>query len=441
MARRPLRVATTNQLAHASRVAGFDTYLLPETVNTDINRSLDQRLADGDVYRPFLEAHDIELVVDLDTSALTLSRKEDGSDEVCLTTAKLGIPYVCHFIDPVTATMGQVAWEDRWRLLQCDSWIKWIWESAHADELKRLGIPNVLTMPMAAPDGDYDTSPALVSESGPVLAFLGHPASSWFGSDQQFPANLMFPAMTAIAVQADMPDLPFHKIYFDLYEFDKTRTGAAGEMESTDVASRYFNDKFLYSAFLAVKQRDRFARFLTRRLGDHFELVGDHWGDVYGLRHTPRVWDRQALIERMRRVPICLNLAKGCLESGMNLRHFETTAAGGFMLTYETPELSSCFEIGVECDVFHSESDLLEKISFYLKHPEKRREIALAGQRRTLSGHLHSHRLVTLVELLRKAGVLPGGLSGSEEAHSMTAEKAAVACISVETAGVAPSNT
>ncbi len=105
MARRPLRIATTNQLAHASRLAGFDTYLLPETVNTDINRPLDQRLADGDVYRPFLEKHDIELVIDFDTSALTLSRKDDGSDDVCLTTAKLGIPYVCHFIDPVTATM------------------------------------------------------------------------------------------------------------------------------------------------------------------------------------------------------------------------------------------------------------------------------------------------------------------------------------------------
>ena len=170
MARRPLRIATTNQLAHAARVAGFDTYLLPETVNTDINRPLDQRFADGDVYGPFLEKHDIELVIDYDTAALTLSRKDDGSDGVCLTTGKLGIPYVCSFIDPVTSTMGQVPWRDRWRLLQNDSWIKWIWEAAHADELKRLGIPNVLTMPMAARDGDYDTSPPLVSDSGPVLA-------------------------------------------------------------------------------------------------------------------------------------------------------------------------------------------------------------------------------------------------------------------------------
>ena len=246
--------------------------------------------------------------------------------------------------------------------------------------------------------------------------------------------------MTAIAVQADMPEIPFHKVYFDLYEFGQIPAGADDEMASADLAKRYYNDKFFYSAFLAVKQRDRFTKFLSQRMGDHFELVGDHWGDVYGLRHTPRVWDRQALLERMRRVPICLNLAKGCLESGMNSRHFEITSAGGFMLTYETPELSSCFEIGVECDVFRSENDLLEKIEFYLKHAKRRRELAMAGQRRTLSEHLSSHRLVTLVEMLRQAKVLPGGFSVDEEAGPLPAETFAAERLSVETAGAGPSN-
>ena len=90
------------------------------------------------------------------------------------------------------------------------------------------------------------------------------------------------------------------------------------------------------------------------------------------------------------------------------MRHFEITACGGFMLTYPTPELPSFFEIGKECEVFYSEADLLEKIAFYLAHPEKRHEIAAAGQRRTLSEHLYSHRFTRLVELLRNAGALPG---------------------------------
>ena len=106
-------------------------------------------------------------------------------------------------------------------------------------------------------------------------------------------------------------------------------------------------------------------------------------------------------------MPICLNLIKGNWETGLIVRHFEVTAYGGFLLTYYTPELPGCFEIGKECDVFHDEAVLLEKIHYYLDNPNERREIAAAGQRRTLSEHLYSHRVIRLVELLRKAGLLP----------------------------------
>ncbi|MBU0717080.1 MAG: FkbM family methyltransferase, partial [Planctomycetes bacterium] len=47
------------------------------------------------------------------------------------------------------------------------------------------------------------------------------------------------------------------------------------------------------------------------------------------------------------------------------------------------------------------ESDLLEKIRYYLAHPDERTAIAVAGQRRTLSQHLFSHRLRTLLDGIR----------------------------------------
>ena len=52
--------------------------------------------------------------------------------------------------------------------------------------------------------------------------------------------------------------------------------------------------------------------------------------------------------------------------------------------------------------VFTDERDLLEKIRYYLHHPRERIEIALAGQRRTLSEHLYSHRIGRLVEMLKR---------------------------------------
>lgn len=408
MSRRSLRIATTAQLERSVREAGFETFLLPELPSLDFNRPLPDRLSDGAVYRPFLERHDIELVLDFNAAALTLVPSSQPG-QVSLTTADLGIPYVACFIDPVTSTMAQMEWKDRWHVLENNTWLKWIWETAHAEELIKLGIPGVLTMPMAAANDDFNTDPLPDPDPGPALAFMGHPASSWFHSQKPIimPAHL-FAGLTAAAVHADMPDLPFHKIFYDLYQFAEPPTMADEFLTRAKKSADYYSQKFVYNAYLAVKQRDRFARFLKLKLGDAFELIGDHWETNYGLKHTPRIWDSKVLHERMRRVPICLNLIKGNVETGLNMRHFEITAQGGFMLTYGTPELSTCFEIGKECAVFHDEAELLEKVHYYLSNPEERREVAAAGQRRTLSSHLYSHRVTRLVELLRSSGALPG---------------------------------
>jgi len=407
MIRRPLRIAVTQQLERSAREAGLETYVLPELPDMDFNRSLQQRLCDGDVYRPFLEKHDIELVLDFNTAAMTLVPSADPPGTFALTTAVMKIPYVACYLDPITSTMAQVTWNDRWTLLESPQWIKWVWETAHAEELMKLGVPNVISMPMAAGNDDFDTTPLPDPDPGPAVAFMGHPASSWFASNQAIASGQLFPGLTAAAVHADMPDLPFHKIFFDLHQFAALPSRDDDRAARARKAHEYYDQKFVYNAYLAVKQRDRFARYLQAKLGDAFELIGDHWGSTYGLKHTPRIWDMRVLHDRMRRVPICLNLMKGCLETGLNIRHFEITAYGGFMLTYATPELSSCFQIGQECEVFHDEAELLERIKHHLDHPRRRREIAAAGQQRTLRQHLYSHRILQLIDVLRNAKVLP----------------------------------
>ena len=406
MVRRPLRIATTPQFERSVRQAGHEVYPLPEVPTTDFNRPLTQRIADGKVYRPFFEKHDIELVLDLNTEALTLVPSESDPGQYSLTTAALGIPYVASYVDPITSTMSQVEWADHWHLLENPTWIKWIFETAHAEELIKLGIPNVIAMPMALADDDFDTGPLPEPDPGPAIAFMGHPASSWFRSGAPIQPSQLYVGLTAAAVHADMPDLPFHKIYYDLYGFgEPPRAGEDRDMRAHK-ALTYYSQKFTYNAYLAIKQRDRFAHFLQRHLGDTFELIGDHWDTNYGLKHSPRIWDMKELHQRMRRVPICLNLMKGNIETGLIIRHFEVTGHGGFLLTYPTPELEQCFKIGEECDVFHDEQELLEKISFYLANPERRKEIAAAGQRRTLGEHLYSHRVNKLVDLLRSTGAL-----------------------------------
>ncbi len=407
MVRTPLKIATTKQLARAVRSAGFETVVLPEPSPLDIHGSIEKRVGDGKVHYEFLQQHKVDLVIDFNTTALTLIPAPSNPKEFVITTAALGIPYVSCYLDPVTSTMEQVDWGDHWHLLEQDSWIKWMYDSATAEELQRFAIPNVLMLPMAANDDDFDTTPPKALDESPVVSFIGHPASSWFTKGQTLHSTQLYKGFTAAAVHAGLPDLPFHKIFYDLYEFADPPSPQLDRTERADQALQYYNEKFIYCAFLAIERRDRFVRFLQRKLGDAFELIGDHWGETYGLKHTPRIWDRQEMYSRMRRVPISLNFIKGCPESGLNLRHFEITACGGFLLSYYTPELSQYFTIGEECDIFHDEHELLEKIGYYLHHPEKRNEIARAGQRRTLSQHLYSHRITALVDILRQNGILP----------------------------------
>jgi spore maturation protein CgeB len=303
--------------------------------------------------------------------------------------------------------MKQVPWPAHWQILESRDWVKWVWETAHAEELMKMGIPNVIALPMAAADKEYDRSPLSTPSGGPAVAFMGHPASTWFRSaDKVSPAGLLS-GLTAAAVRADMPDLPFHKIYFDLYGFGKPPSPSEDAQVRSASAHKYYNEKFVFNAYLAVKQRDRFARFLKHKLGDQFELIGDHWQEAYDLAHTPRIWNMGVLHDRMRRVPICLNLMKGNNEGGLNVRHFEITATGGFMLTYHSAELSHCFDAGRECAEFRNEDELLQRIGYFLDHPQERREIAAAGQERTLSRHLYSHRINQLVRILANNDCLP----------------------------------
>lgn len=407
MIRPPLRIATTIQLESSVRDAGFDAYLLPELPSLDFNRTLDQRIEDGKIYGPFLEKNDIDLVIDFNTTALTLVRTGTTPGEVALTTAQQNIPYVACYLDPVTATMANVSWADHWTLLESPTWIKAVWDKAHCDELTAMGIPNVFHLPMAVTDHVFDTRPLEPPIDSPVVTFIGHPASGWFRHGPPVEPKHLFAGLTAAAVRADMPDVPFHHIHYDLYGFAEPPRATDAPQVRHQKSFDYFQQKFLYHAYLAVKQRDRFVHFLQHKLGDTFELIGDHWGELYGLKHAPREWDKQKVYQRMRRVAVSLNLIKGNAESSLNLRHFEITGCGGLMLSYQMPELASLFKIGEECDVFHDEQELLEKIHYYASHPKERAAMAQAGQQRTLAEHLYKHRILKIVEVLRSSKALP----------------------------------
>jgi spore maturation protein CgeB len=90
---------------------------------------------------------------------------------------------------------------------------------------------------------------------------------------------------------------------------------------------------------------------------------------------------------------------------GVNLRLFEATAAGGFVLTSAVPGLEDYYEPGKEVAVFDTIDELRAAIAHFLERDEERAEIAAAGQVRAHRDHSYA---VRLREMLAICGVGEG---------------------------------
>ena len=90
-------------------------------------------------------------------------------------------------------------------------------------------------------------------------------------------------------------------------------------------------------------------------------------------------------------------LVKGIREDGQRRsqikgRTFEVPGSGGFLLTDTVPHLEDYLEPDREVGVFDSTDGLVERIGYWLEHPDERQAVADAGYRRVLAEHTYDHR-------------------------------------------------
>ncbi len=306
------------------------------------------------------------------------------------------LPLASHLIDPLVVVFEALPTGIVWQALQSQKWHKFVWDRPQTIELQQFGVPNVHYLPMAAWDRPYNTDPVDVKNQNLVLSFVGGQNTSFFGPKRSAPTDRLLPAALALGVRSDLPNMSYFEAYFDLYGVAALPSKDADLPSRIQAVADYFNTKVFYNAHLCIKQRDRFVLFLKRKLGDVFTLIGDRWDTAYGLRCQPKLPTTEAYLDHFRTTAINLNFVNGNSESGLNMRHFEITAAGGFMMCYHTAEIDDFFEVDSECVTFHNEKELLEKVRYYLDHPQERVDIAHRGQQRTLREHLYSHRLETI---------------------------------------------
>ncbi len=388
---------------HACSAAGPAPRELPKPVTDSANpytADIAARLKAGSQWREMLRDDPPAMILDNGGTGLGFVEGPGGMGDLLFLHESLKTLLVSQFIDPLVTVFQNMPFEVVWQCLRSSTWVKCVWDHAQAVELQRFGVPNVMHLPMAALDRDYETEPLGEPRTSTLVSFVGGQNTSYFSEGNAVPTETLLAGTIAQAVRADLAPLNFLDVYSDLYHLGELPAPGDDPSAGGAKALDYFNAKLFYNAARCIHQRDRFVIFLKKKFGDQFLLTGRGWDSAYGLACRSPFEGYEDYLAHFREVPINLNLVNGNTETGVNMRFFEIAAAGGFLLCYHQPEIEKYFKIGVECDAFHTERELLDKIRYYLAHPEKRREIALAGQRRALAEHLYRHRLQALLEQL-----------------------------------------
>jgi len=119
------------------------------------------------------------------------------------------------------------------------------------------------------------------------------------------------------------------------------------------------------------------------------------------FREFPNFYYGQKLFEECaeiyRKSKIVFNTAA---VDDINMRLFEATATGSFLLTEHIPTLYECFQDGKHLVTYRDMDDAIDKARYYLEHEYERNEIAKAGMEHTLADHTYQHRIKRLLEVV-----------------------------------------
>lgn len=189
------------------------------------------------------------------------------------------------------------------------------------------------------------------------------------------------------------------------------------------LCSEYFNLGFEAKLLTRLNQGPRHkVVFIGGLSPDHAErieflehLAADQPLDIWGygldslgansalrrLHHGP-LWALD-MYQVLHDANIALNHHINVAEAAANnMRLYEATGVGAFLLTDHKENLKTLFEPGKEVVTYRSAGEAAELIDYYLTHDTERQAIAKAGQARTLREHTYLNRMQEFVGIVNR---------------------------------------
>jgi spore maturation protein CgeB len=188
----------------------------------------------------------------------------------------------------------------------------------------------------------------------------------------------------------------------------RERKSGDGDQLNSENNQKIYDIVFAGSLHQAHRSRIPFLKKIADAFGDKFhiwtqsfsslpsELRKNFRGAVFNI-------DYYYVLSKSK---IVLNHHGSILPWAHNLRLFETTGVGSFLLTDNLPGIDELFEVGKEVETYDSIDECIDKIKYYLLNEEEREKVAKAGQIRTLKDHTYEKRIEKLFDLFLKYKII-----------------------------------
>jgi spore maturation protein CgeB len=139
---------------------------------------------------------------------------------------------------------------------------------------------------------------------------------------------------------------------------------------------------------------------------ENMKVWGPGWGrHILPARLKKKVQFRSVWNEEYRKAlcgaKIVVNYLSIWNRDTQSSKSFEIPACAAFMLSERTQDLLALFQEDKEAVFFSSSDELIEKVHFYLRHDDLRKQIAQAGYQRCLtSGYSNYDRIKSMLDVV-----------------------------------------
>ena len=124
--------------------------------------------------------------------------------------------------------------------------------------------------------------------------------------------------------------------------------------------------------------------------------------DLPYLKYHGEVWGKE-MYQKLMQSKITINNHIDVAQNyANNMRLFEATGCGTLLLTDQKQNLHQYFDVGKEVVDYHDLNNLIDQLKILLNNDKLRKNIALAGQKKTLKSHTYLQRIKKINSLIEE---------------------------------------